>query len=55
MPRLFESTAEKAANEDVLITYYEENKDKDIHKEDKTSWISASMIFGGLRRSILGF
>lgn len=55
LPRLFESTAEKAANEDVLITYYEENKDKDIHKEDKTSWISASMIFGGLRRSILGF
>jgi len=55
LPRLFESTAEKAANEDVLITYYEENKDKDIHKEDKASWISASMIFGGLRRSILGF
>jgi hypothetical protein len=55
LPRLFKSTQEKAEDEDVLITYYEENKDKDIHKGEKSQWISVSTIFGGLRRSILGF
>lgn len=54
LPRLFD-TKDKVMNpEDVSLSYYEENKDKDIQQKEE-SWISVSKIFGGLRRIVLGF